>query len=628
MARGRESSRNKQHSSSSSSSETEQVFINIKQKHHHKRDSSKSSKSDIECYTNKHKKESCKQEKKHKKDSCSSKSSSKSHKKCKKENSSSSKSEDKDECSLEDMYKYYKYRLVADRELMVAGSSAYICANDTNAESYVQAASVNLNNVSLNYNVDHLYPNSPFYVREAGVYILFFIQTSDQSSQYTFFKNSVEQELTRCGNNAGAGQLVVRNLIKLEDNDAIVIRNSQSSAGSVLTVLGAGGTLPGNDATFLLMKIAPYCAPEKCEWDEECLSRRKKHLFKKLMEKMLCDKELMLKGFNVHGTFYSNDGQFPNGQTINTEGDVVFENFQNVRGLQWNPTGTNPEQIKVLEDGVYKIFGAINNATPAQFTFFINGTNALNNQTQGVNKGATQLSLRTLVELKKNDFITLRNHTSVNSQVVISTKAGGSNPTVNAIVTVFKIAPLCKPDNKECKLNNYHKKSYNKFKSYLLNQRHLQVAGSPSYLSVSSDVNQLVPVNSSWDWNNTITQENIWHKQGKVYATIEKDGIYDIFIDVATNESPQLALFINDVPDMSTVFGRDSGGARCLARQFVKLCRGDVLTVRNFTSNIGTLSSATNAGGSKVGQNALFMLFLLSGHDDGCKSKYWKAKPN
>jgi hypothetical protein len=117
-------------------------------------------------------------------------------------------------------------------------------------------------------------------------------------------------------------------------------------------------------------------------------------------------------------------------------------------------------------------------------------------------------------------------------------------------------------------------------------------------------------------------QRNINHINGTGIMTIPQEGIYDVFIDIATNESPQLALFINNVPEASFIFGRDSGGARCLGREFVKLCKGDVLSVRNYESHIGTLTTSINAGGNLVGQNCVFMLFRLSPLDDENHKSY------
>jgi hypothetical protein len=149
-----------------------------------------------------------------------------------------------------------------------------------------------------------------------------------------------------------------------------------------------------------------------------------------------------------------------------------------------------------------------------------------------------------------------------------------------------------------------------------MHQECLQIEGSPAYVAVSADTAQSIPLNSAFDWPNTLIKKNVKHIQGTPSITISKDGIYDVFVDIATNEAPQVTVFINDVIDLSFVFGRDSGGARCLGRQFIKLCRGDVLTVKNYQSNIGTLNTSINAGGNLVGQNCVWMLFRLSGAEE------------
>jgi hypothetical protein len=79
-----------------------------------------------------------------------------------------------------------------------------------------------------------------------------------------------------------------------------------------------------------------------------------------------------------------------------------------------------------------------------------------------------------------------------------------------------------------------------------------------------------------------------------------------------TAEPSQITLFINGSPDLGTIGGRDSGGSRCLMRQFVKLSKGDILTVRNYESGSSSVHTSVGTGGSEVGCPALFMLFLLS----------------
>jgi len=552
------------------------------------RSSSPSSSYERKCKKNSHKKDSYKKNS-HKKDS---------HKK------ECSDSDHQDKCSFEEIYKYYKYRMLHDKELMVTGSTSYLCMNNNEIVTIPKNYEVKLNNVSLKKNIDLGYINVPYYVREEGVYILFFVINSNQSSQFSFYVNGLEQPLTRYGNNSGAGQLILRTMLKLKKNDAVVIRNSRSSAATVAADLYVGGSLPGNNLTYLMMKIAPYCQPKCEEWDDKHLSKRKLYLFKKLLDKLLLDKDLMLKGFDIHGTFHRSTGVI-----VTTDTDVPFEATTNVNGLSWS--SVVPEKVNILEDGVYKVFFLANTTTAAQLAFFVNGL-AIESTTEGINIGAAQVSLRALLELKKGDILTVRNHTSANGSIEISEKTGGKQNDVDAILTVMRIAPLVQPTMDECKLNDYHKKYYYKFKQYLLNQKCLQIAGSNSYWNVTGDTKQILHASESLDWSNTILQENIWHYQGSPKFTIMEDGIYDLFADLTSNQPAQWCVFVNGTADLTTCFGRDSGGARTLLRQFVKLNKGDVVTVRNYEASSDVIETSTNAGGELVGQSVVFMAFKLS----------------
>ncbi len=591
---------------SSSSSTTEQVIVNIKKRHSKRTSSeSKSSKSKYSSSS------SCSPKKcQNKKKECESSvveyysNDKKDRRRSSKKSSTSSCSSSSDNCSFEEIYKYYKYRLLKDHELMPAGSTAYLNSYDNDASNTPRSTPVEITNIDTSKNIDHLYPGSPFYVREAGIYILFYMASTDNPSQYCIFVNGVEQPLTRTGQNSGSGQLILRTMLKLKENDAVLVRNSDSSAVVVYTQQNIGGSQIGNNDTVLLTKIAPYCLPKiDKEWNEECLSKRNKYLFRKLVEKMLLDKDLMLKGFNIRGSFFTKTAQ-----TVLPEQDLVFDNFINVNGLQWNPTGSNPEQVKVLEDGVYKIFANAHVGVSAQFAITVNGV-AVIPGIQGINKGATPLTSRTLLQLKKGDVLTVRNHTT-SPFFNITTHAGGLQETISLIFTIFKIAPLASVVE-ECKLNNHHKKCYEKFKSYLLSRCDLQVAGPRSYFSVTGDVHQTIVLNDAFDWPNNALIEGMHHHQGTKMFKVEHDGIYDLFVDTLAYESQQLTLFINGLPDLSTTFGRDSGGGRLLMRQLVKLNKGDVLTVNNYESNTLALNTSINAGGLLVGHNALFMGFIL-----------------
>jgi hypothetical protein len=531
---------------------------------------------------------------------------------------------DKKKYCFEDIYKYYKYRLVSDDKLMIAGSNAYINSYNNTLQNIPAGYPVTFSNNDLKYNIDHPSFNAPFVVRESGIYIVFFIASVDQAAQFTLFINGNVQLLTTTGNNAGGGQTVFRSMVSLNKDDTLIMRNYISSANSLTAQLNIGGTQIGNNLTFLLLKIAALPCGEYqkiCDtWKPECLSKRKAYLFKKILEKMLMDKELMLKGFNVHGTFYSQISQ-----DIATESNVIWNNYLNVNGLNW--TSTNSDQIQILEDGVYKVFFVGTTNTACQFSICINDL-PIDSSTQGTNKGAGQTSLRTLLELKKGDYITVKNHSSTTTtgNLTISVNAGGIHPTLSVLCTVFKIAPLIKPDIKYCKLDNYHKKCFEKFRCFLLSNKCLQLTGSPAYVNSFSSNSQNLKINDSFNFEYDTLKQEIYHSHGTSEYIIQKDGIYDIFVDLITNESAQITLFVNGAPDLTTTSGRDSGANRTLLRQFIKLCKGDCINVRNYESNIGTLTSALNTGGNLPGHPAFFMIFLLSPIDDDNCLKSKKCK--
>jgi hypothetical protein len=518
----------------------------------------------------------------------------------------------KEKYAFDDVYKYYKTKLLMEENLMVTGSQAYINAYNNVNTLISSGYPVEFSNIALNNNIEYPHIGAPFCVRESGVYILFFIAETDQSSQFAIFVNGVFKELTCTGNNSGAGQLILRNMLNLQKDDVIMVRNYLSSS-PLQSSLYTGGLQPGNNETYLMMKIANLPIKEKdhChehKFDIDCLSNRKQFLFKKLLEKMLCDKDLMLQGFNVHGTFWST-----NTQEVLTESDVVFNESSNVNGLIWNGSDSN---VKISEDGVYKIFFMATTNTAAQFCIAVNGI-PIDYSIQGTNKGAGQLSVRSLVKLLKGDVVSIKNHTSSNSKIIISKEAGGVQKSLSSLMTVFKIAPLSTfvidPCFKPCE---QHDKYFEKFKHFLMANKCLQLNGSSAYFTINSSNRQKLPVNDSVHWNMIGTLNNVEFRQSNNSLTIVKDGIYDLFVDVITAEPVQLTLFINGQPDLSTVSGRDSGSARCIMRQFVKLKKGDVLEVKNYESHAGTVNTSINCGGQAISMSCLFMGFMLSPSTD------------
>ena len=511
-----------------------------------------------------------------------------------------------DTAKYSELYDYFKYKLLTDETIMPAGSSAYVNAYSTESKTVPISYPVTLEDLHAVQNIDHLYPSSPFYVRESGVYTLFFVSTDNQSSQFTVFVNGVVEPLTTIGTNSGAGQLVSRHMLILKKDDNVVIRNYLSAVGAVTQSTLIGGLAEVSDTTFLLMKIAPHPEAVKCAQDE-CdfkLSKKEKCTYKKLLGDMLADKDLMLKGFNIHGSFFKIGAQ-----AVDVEGPVAFDTSLNVTGLELLPTN----DVRVSEDGIYKVYFTISTSTACQFAFFVNGA-PVHSTTMGTNKGAGQMTIRALIEMKKDDVLSVRNHTSA-APIVITPQSGGRVPSIDAIMTIFKAAPLTEPLIDHARWCNMNNKcwSYKAFRQFLLSKKYLQIDGAQAYFSVTTATPQSIIVGESFDFaTNQVVPYRSQHTQGTTTICIERDGIYNVFADVITNQPSQITIFVNNVPDVTTTFGRDSGGNRCFVRQFMKLRCGDVLTLRNYESALGLIETATNPGGQFVGQVAMFMAFRLS----------------
>ena len=509
-----------------------------------------------------------------------------------------------------DIYNYFKNRLLEDEQLMIAGSSAYGFAVNDIGIIIPTTHSVKFNKSVLLYNVDRYPLGASFFVRESGVYILFFVCTTDSTCQFSVFVNNDLQPSTCTGTNSGAGQVVSRHMLRLEKDDNVVIRNYDSSSNSIKATTLTGGLLDGNDLTFLIYKIAPLTVPTvlPCNKDKlmDCLSYKNKKLFNKITTQLIADDQLMVSGFNVYGTLVNTVSQ-----SVATESDVIFGLGLNLKGVIWDPLF--PEQLKITEDGVYKVFFLGTTNTAAQITICVNGI-PNNATTQGTNKGAGQLTIRAFLELKQNDYITVKNHTSANGSIVFSEHAGGFELSNSVYLDIIKTSVLNKPIIKpvNCKLSEYYECYYDKLRDFLLYNDKLLLAGSPSYVSTTSASSQIVKTNQTFHMSTNVIEYNSGHIQGKDFVTIQKSGIYNIYSDIITDEPAQLTLFINGNPQLTSTFGRDSGANRCLMRQVLPLMKDDIIDVRNYSSSGLFVTTAENSGGNYISQGNMFIFLMIA----------------
>jgi len=465
-------------------------------------------------------------------------------------------------------------------------------------------SAVGWNKPVMNYNLDYLQFGSPFFVRESGIFVVFFEINTAEAAQFSVEVNAIIQPYAIISSNSGAGQILVRAFLKLKENDNVVVRNNFSGV-SINSDINDGGTNTGNSSTITIFKIAPYCAPEP----EYKRAKKDGHKHKKLFEKLECqfeeDCELMIKGFNVTGSFFNRSAQL-----IPLEGDIVFNELTEDRCMTWDPLA--PTQVKIKENGVYNVYFQVNTQTAGQLAVTVNGVPD-ENTTEGINKGAGQISGRSLLTLKKGDVLTLRNHSSDVGDLQITSFAGGLSNCVAAMLMLFKQAPIVKPCIKKVPhwLAEKLECVYPKLKNWLVCDRDLAVAGSSAYINLCSSTEQMVAQNAPFYLSTNALERDVDFKQGSYSVEIEQSGVYDIFATVATNQPLQLTVFVNGVGVSTTNFGRDSGASRCYVRQFIALKCGDVVSVNNFLSASSDVHTVSSGLGQYLSNSVGFALFKM-----------------
>jgi hypothetical protein len=116
---------------------------------------------------------------------------------------------------------------------------------------------------------------------------------------------------------------------------------------------------------------------------------------------------------------------------------------------------------------------------------------------------------------------------------------------------------------------------------------------------------------------------------------IERDGIYFYTFTGQFNESSQLTVFVNEEPFLDTTTSSNSGTHPIKLHQLLKVKKGDIVSVRDYSSNT-PITTAINASGTITPtQNIDFVLWRIAPypepmcfmpptlmHNDNC---YWSC---
>jgi hypothetical protein len=510
---------------------------------------------------------------------------------------------DKYEKCLEEMYDDMKMKLLQDETLQVGGCDAY-GSFYTLVEQLVPPAVALRFDISQNVlNVDICNDKKNIYVRRDGVYYIILHITPDQASQWTLFVNGVPNFERTFGTFNSSGQLTCTHLIKLRKDDNICVRNFVSSSTAVQIPLIVGGTDPGANLEIVIRKIAPY---EQYEEIENCkLNYKLKKKFNKLLKLLLNDPQIMIKGIDAYGSFYST-----NTQIVPIDNSIIFDYNQNVLNMT-HTKGTG--DVKILKDGIYYFCVILETSQSCQFTLFVNGVQE-NSTTTGINKGASVLQMRQMIELKTNDIVSIRNHVSSSGAVTITQGSGGSLLGVNTQLILLRVSPLQKVQKvveQKSALQLEKDCIYKKFKYYLLKHHKLDFDGNNTYFILNASASQTLNLQDPVTWNYSGPLKNVYFKPGTNMIKVHKDGVYKLIFDLEAYQPSQFTIFVNNVVVPSTIAGTDSGSGQISIRQLLELKKNDILSVKNHSSFINPVISISNPGGNNPSNNAIFSAYRL-----------------
>jgi hypothetical protein len=288
---------------------------------------------------------------------------------------------------------------------------------------------------------------------------------------------------------------------------------------------------------------------------------------------------------------------------------VSFDSTQ----LQYNiDIDQSRDTLYVRKSGVYLIVYQLWPVEPCQFTILVNGT-AISEGCVGISTGANEYFNRVLLRLKDNDAISLRNVVSAIGTVHFPTLIGGSAQSINASVTIVKVATMNDTDDSWwCRRKNYCHHNEHKFeelKEKMLCDPCLMARGCDAYGFFNSNVDQSVALEAPIIFNGAIEKHCMDIKplpSGEIQ--IRKDGIYNMVLLAATELAAQFAVFVNGADVPATHTGLNTGAGQIIFHCLLHLKEKDIVSVRNHTSLVGTVVLKMNAGGSLVGNSVDLIL--------------------
>jgi hypothetical protein len=348
--------------------------------------------------------------------------------------------------------------------------------------------------------------------------------------------------------------------------------------------------------------------------------------------RMLKDCNVMPKFVDAFASIYNTSVQaVPQDAQLQFDSNEILKCVDHIAGLG---------DIYIRKQGLYFIHISVGTVEPNQFTLFVNGIPKFP-IVLGSPNGADDASNEFLICLCKNDKIEIRNYTSSVPVVHTSLDPGGPLFAANAKIIMIRVAPKCElyKECVNCKCHDVHREEHHEcirdectrdeehlfceIEKNLECDPELMINGSNAFGSAYSIGSQVVAVEQPILFTNNLNLVDVQTNLATGTITIQKSGIYYISGSIYTSQAAQFTLFVNGVAVPSSISGKNRGASQVLLRDILKLNSGDVLTIVNHTSALGSITSLGNAGGSETDASAFLSVFRIhpKGGDGKDKNK-------
>ena len=131
------------------------------------------------------------------------------------------------------------------------------------------------------------------------------------------------------------------------------------------------------------------------------------------------------------------------------------------------------------------------------------------------------------------------------------------------------------------------------------------------YAYIYNNIPQTVEVEADVIFNShgPVTS-NIFHTLNTTGIQLFAGGIYDIMFSVTGLEPNQYCICVNNVPDVSTIYGTAAGTQQNVGHCIMSINSGDIISLRNHTSFVATHLLSVS-GGTQTMVNASIVIKKL-----------------